>query len=212
MTMLCIASFAATSSTAQTDGAALIARCAQIDDSEGRIACLETAVMALSGTSAPIEASQIAAPPKPASNQEAKPLSDPSVTAVAAGKIASEDSSDTAIAEIADSRLQDEQAEAAEDAIGAEQVEASTRTRAEHLASLKEARNLSVKKFETVGYKQLQVYLENGQVWRQIRGDVQNIRASLDRNPTVDIIESSIGGYRLQLNEMKRTIRVRRVR
>lgn len=96
--------------------------------------------------------------------------------------------------------------------IGAAQVEALTRTRDEHSDSLEAARGLEVEKFAKVGYRQLEVYLKNGQVWRQIRGDVQDIRVSASRNPTVDITESSLGGYRLSLNGIQRTIRVRRVR
>ena len=54
--------------------------------------------------------------------------------------------------------------------------------------------------------------LENGQVWRQIKGDTQQVRVDLERNQTVDIEESSLGGYKLRLNEMRRTIRVERVK
>ena len=96
--------------------------------------------------------------------------------------------------------------------IGAAQVEALTRTRDEPIDSLEAARGLEVEKFARVGYRQLEVRLRNGQVWRQIRGDVQDIRVSTSRNPTVDIMESSLGGYRLSLNEIQRTIRVRRIR
>ena len=96
--------------------------------------------------------------------------------------------------------------------IGAAQVEALTRTRDEHIDSLEAARGLEVEKFARVGYRQLEVHLKNGQVWRQIRGDVQDIRVRASRNPTVDIMESPLGGYRLSLNEIQRTIRVRRIR
>ena len=96
--------------------------------------------------------------------------------------------------------------------IGAAQVEALARTRDEHIDSLEAARGLAVEKFARVGYRQLEVHLENGQVWRQIRGDVQDIRVSASRNPKVDIMQSSLGGYRLSLNEIQRTIRVRRIR
>ena len=96
--------------------------------------------------------------------------------------------------------------------LGAAQVEALTRTRDEHIDSLEAARGLEVEKFAKVGYRQLEVHLKNGQVWRQIRGDVQDLRVSTSRNPTVDIMESALGGYRLSLNEIQRTIRVRRIR
>ncbi len=96
--------------------------------------------------------------------------------------------------------------------IGAEQVIAHTQTREELRESLEEARDLRVASYDQVPYERLLVTLENGQVWRQIKGDTQNIRVDLKRNQTVDITESSLGGYKLQLNEMRRTVRVERVK
>ncbi len=96
--------------------------------------------------------------------------------------------------------------------IGAEQVIASTQTSEELRESLEAARGLSVASYDHVPYERLLVILENGQVWRQIKGDTQNIRVDLKRNQTVDITESSLGGYKLQLNEMRRTVRVERIK
>ncbi len=96
--------------------------------------------------------------------------------------------------------------------IGAEQVIASTQTSEELRESLEVARGLSVASYDHVPYERLLVTLENGQVWRQIKGDTQKIRVDLQRNQTVDITESSISGYKLRLNEMRRTVRVERVK
>ena len=99
--------------------------------------------------------------------------------------------------------------------IGAEQLEARQRrnmTREEVLAELEFAENLPVAAYREVPYRRLVVELENGQVWRQINGDTQEIRVSLRRNQTVNISESSLGGYQLRLNEIRRTIRVERIR
>ena len=93
--------------------------------------------------------------------------------------------------------------------IGAEQL---PRTAAERDAALARATGLVVTAYEHVPYRRLVVHLENGQVWRQVKGDTQYVRASLGKNRTVDIEESGLGGYRLRLNEMRRTIRVQRVR
>ena len=41
---------------------------------------------------------------------------------------------------------------------------------------------------------------------------MQEIRVTVERNPTVDITESALGGYKLRLNEIRRTIRVQRIR
>ena len=95
--------------------------------------------------------------------------------------------------------------------IGASQVVARTQTREELLQQLEKAAGLTVARYETVPYERLQVTLENGQVWRQISGDTQKIRVDLQRNQTVDITESSLSGYKMQLNELRRTIRVERI-
>lgn len=96
--------------------------------------------------------------------------------------------------------------------IGADQVIARTQTNEELRESLEVARGLSVASYDHVPYERLLVTLENGQVWRQIKGDTQKIRVDLKRNQTVDITESSLGGYKLQLNEMRRTVRVERIK
>ncbi len=101
----------------------------------------------------------------------------------------------------------DEEAE-----VGAEQVVARTQTQDERVAALKQVTGLDVAEYRLLAHDRLQVTLENGQVWRQIRGDTQRVNATLKRNQTVDISESSLGGYKLRLNEMQRTIRVQRVR
>jgi len=62
-----------------------------------------------------------------------------------------------------------------------------------------------------VPYERLVVKLENGQIWRQVKGDTQRLRVDLGRNQTVNIDESKFGGYKLRLNEMRRTIRFERV-
>jgi hypothetical protein len=69
-----------------------------------------------------------------------------------------------------------------------------------------------VASYHHVPYERLVVTFENGQVWRQIKGDTNRIRVNLDRNQTADIRESSLGGYKLRLNEIRRTIRVERIK
>jgi hypothetical protein len=96
--------------------------------------------------------------------------------------------------------------------IGANQVITRTQTQQERIDSLEQARGMSVASYGTVPFQRLLVTLENGQVWRQIKGDTQQVRVDLKRNQTVDIEESSLGGYKLRLNEMRRTIRVERVK
>ena len=95
--------------------------------------------------------------------------------------------------------------------IGASQVVARNQTREEQIESLEKETGMVVASYDTVPYEKLLVTLENGQVWRQITGDTQKIRVDLKRNQTVDIEESSLGGYKLHLKEMRRTVRVQRV-
>ena len=97
----------------------------------------------------------------------------------------------------------------APDGIGARQVR-QREPAAE--ATLEAVRDLRVAGYSQVPYRRLQVELENGQVWRQIAGDSQRLRADLKRNQTVDIEETRLGGYRLRLNQMGRTLRVERIR
>ena len=78
--------------------------------------------------------------------------------------------------------------------IGADQVIARTQTKDEKHEQLEKAEGLIVASYDKVPYERLLVTLENGQVWRQIRGDTQKIRVDLKRNQTVDITESSLGG------------------
>jgi len=96
--------------------------------------------------------------------------------------------------------------------IGASQVVARTQTKDEMLERLEKAEGLVVAIYDTVPYERLLVTLENGQVWQQIVGDTQKIRVDLKRNQTVDITESSFSGYKMRLNEMRRTLRVERIR
>lgn len=103
-------------------------------------------------------------------------------------------------------------AEAIPEGIGAEQVTARNQTREEQEQALESAPGLIVAKYEWVPYERLVVTFENGQVWRQIKGDTNRIRTSLERNQTADITESGLGGYKLRLNEIRRTIRVERIR
>jgi uncharacterized protein involved in high-affinity Fe2+ transport len=96
--------------------------------------------------------------------------------------------------------------------IGAEQVIARNHTIEDRDESLERATGLAIASYDWVPYERLIVTLENGQVWRQIKGDTNRIRTSLERNQTADISKSGVGGYKLRLNEIRRTIRVERIR
>jgi hypothetical protein len=96
--------------------------------------------------------------------------------------------------------------------LGAEQVIVRNQSRDGGRRVLEEVRGLRVSGYDKVPFERLVVKLENGQVWRQIKGDTQQIRVDLRRNQTVDISEASMSGYKMRLNEIRRTIRVERIR
>lgn len=94
--------------------------------------------------------------------------------------------------------------------LGAEQVAA--RAAARRSAASPASLHASVVRSEVIHFQRLQVTLDNEQVWRQIRGDNQRINAASVTGQSVEISESSLGGYRMRLNEMARTVRVERIR
>ncbi|MDZ7684871.1 MAG: hypothetical protein U5O39_07545 [Gammaproteobacteria bacterium] len=167
-----------------------VERCRQTADAFERIACLEAA---LEAQESPTRASPTKASPTKASPTDEKSQADADVSVEGTrGTEREEHSPPSAPAEDTASDL------------GAEQL------RGEEEPAPAIARGLPVKEYSTVWYRRLQVHLENGQIWRQIEGDTQSVRANLRKNQSVDI-EHALGGYKLHLNEMRRTIRVRRI-
>ena len=169
---------------------AVIEHCKQTSSDADRIACLEAAL--LGKTLEPVPAAQIDPPSMDIEAGPADDAVDPAAAAAGTAVIVTS-------------------AESAPQGIGASQVIARNETREEQLEKLEKADGLAVASYTVVPFEKLQVTLENGQVWRQIKGDTQKIRVDLQRNQTVNIEESSLSGYKMRLNEMRRTIRVERV-
>jgi len=165
---------------------AVIDHCRKTSSDADRIACLEAALLGKKPVQAEEEQTQIDTPSMDI-NTERGAVVEPAV-------------------EVA------ERNDAKPAGIGADQVIARNQTREDILEDLEEERGLVVASYDIVPYERLLIRLENGQVWRQSRGDKQKIRVDLRRNQTVDITESSLGGYKLRLNEMRRMIRVERVK
>ena len=168
---------------------AVIDRCKQTSSDADRIACLEAALLGKDLTQAPDSQSQIDAP-----NLEAE-VGPADANVELAPAVVAQPAPETQAVEI-----------------GAGQVLARTQTREEQLESLEKAENLVVSGYHKVPYERLVVTLENGQQWRQIKGDTRRIRVDLRKNQTVDINESSLGGYIMQLNEMRVAVRVERIK
>lgn len=114
---------------------------------------------------------------------------------------------------------------AADDAapvVAAEEMSEEEAFGAEALASTKRAirekdrttrLNSKVVEFRVNQLGDITAVLENGQVWRQLSGDSTIVRLpNKDKVFTVTIKRGPFGNYLMQINELKRSIRVRRIK
>jgi hypothetical protein len=192
---------------------AVIDHCRKTSSDADRIACLEAALLGRDdGAAKPGPAARI---DPPSQSLDARPadttVDEPAPTPAGIDK---EVSSPTSAAPSSPSAQRAAPAEPAAEpeGLGAEQVVIRNQSRDGVRRQVQAVRGLRVASYDKVPYERLVVKLENGQVWRQIKGDTQRIRVDLKRNQTVDISEGSVSGYKLRLNEIRRTIRVERIR
>jgi hypothetical protein len=94
--------------------------------------------------------------------------------------------------------------------LGREQVVARTRDRGNEAPP--ERLRAQITGHTVVGFRTLQFQLDNGQIWRQIAADTQQFRLPEDRSLTAEIWPSRYGGYQMRIEEVRRTIRVERLR
>lgn len=210
-----ITCFAALSGTALADPEEEIARCARIASVGDRILCLENALRRSSGEIAAepvVETVDVAAEDVDEAAVEIDPVAVPEQANVSPVNRPKDAAAENVTEPVVAAAVVTAEPVPEEDEIGAEQLRARTATQEEREANLERATAQRVAKYDIVPFERLVVTLENGQVWRQIKGDVQRIRVNLKRNQTVDIKESGLGGYQLRLNEIRRTIRVERIR
>lgn len=93
---------------------------------------------------------------------------------------------------------------------GSEQVKEVRRARAkEHSETRLEAKVVEAR-FNP--YKVATITLDNGQVWQQLESDDVNLNMFDGKLYTVRIKRGFMGNYMMTVNELKRTIRVRRVK
>ena len=71
-----------------------------------------------------------------------------------------------------------------------------------------------VVKHHFVGHRKLQVTLDNGQVWRQLDSDLQTLETRLPRGRDFDVEfkSSRSGGQRMRIENVRRTLRVKRLK
>ncbi|MEZ5895181.1 MAG: hypothetical protein R3C51_02160 [Parvularculaceae bacterium] len=97
--------------------------------------------------------------------------------------------------------------------LGAEQVIARTAVKGDDGANdIDEKVNAAVTEFAQTPSGAYVFFLDNGQVWRQKRADSNRIRLSAKRQYTVSVSPGAISGYRLKVNELRRTLLVERVK
>jgi hypothetical protein len=94
--------------------------------------------------------------------------------------------------------------------LGREQVTARSRTRSNEAPP--ERMRAQITGHSIVGYRTLQFELDNGQIWRQIAADTQQFRLPAEGSLTAEIWTSRYGGYQMRIEEVRRTIRVERLR
>lgn len=149
-----------------------------------RIACLEETVRMLLGT--PLQAS---GEPASVASKETAPQ-------------------DTSVAQL------DPAPSAEPTGMGAEQVkrrqiEKGERNRDEDKA---EPVGAVVTEFAYTSLGNVIFFLDNGQIWRQKDADASSIRLSKKRRYSVVISEGMLSGYRLTINELKKTLLVERLK
>jgi hypothetical protein len=190
----------------------VIDTCRNSSSDADRIACLEAALL---GKELVVKPESGPDPdPKPQSQIDPPSMrldAGPANDAIEPASVGASTATATA-AVVAEEPLSRSEIESQPVGIGAEQVIVRNQTHEERDKALEQSLGLAVASYHHVPYERLVVTFENGQVWRQIKGDTNRIRVNLDRNQTADIRESSLGGYKLRLNEIRRTIRVERIK
>lgn len=199
-----LAAFIANEANAQST-ANPIEHCRETSDTDKqRIACLEAAIMGLTGAG------------QPPAVAEAEPKAEEDETAEA--RLAAEERGvESDAAEDARLAAAEREAEPEPTGLGAEQVtarqERKTKEGRERRKEREEAEAVREKiaDFALTATKKLIIVLENGQVWRQIDGDTQQLNLSRDASYTAEISSGFLSGYELHIPEERRTIRVRRL-
>jgi hypothetical protein len=172
-----------------------IRQCASLDDKDARIACLEDALRRAddAGDTMPQAADPVPGTPE---SQPAPQGTRTQPRQEAVTVSAPENAAGTGTSQSADS-------------LGAEQV--INRDRRDDEDDQLEA---TVVAFDFVRYQRLRVQLDNGQVWRQVDGDRVDVTRELhaDSKFDVELWKTGLGGYRMRIVALDRTLRVQRLK
>lgn len=183
------------------EAADAIERCAIENDPAKRIACLEAALRGAPATPLPVASTEETMEPQAVVPEPKTPVTDTITETMPPNIVAEAPSAPTAPV-------------TSERELGAEQVAARTATRQNTPSAEAEKQVFQVTSSRTVPYEKLEVSLSNGQVWRQIKGDNQKIRVPRKYRDSlsVEIWSAPFSGYKMRLTELKRTIRVERLK
>lgn len=97
--------------------------------------------------------------------------------------------------------------------LGAEQVVARSQTIAELDAKKNEtAVAASLTDFAITRSGTYVFFLDNGQIWKQKPADSNRFRLSKKRDYTVKVSQGAVSGYRLEIEEMRRSMLVERIK
>ena len=203
-----------------------IARCAMHEAKDDRIACLESELRALSGGAADAAPARPAIPAISGSAASPTPIAErPSPAPPVTGDVPPVARQEPAVspAEAADvDEMPDkpvtpsatvepaEPSPSSMDDFGSEQVERRSEGRSGDDVPV----SAKVVAFDVVGYQRLRVELDNGQVWRQTNGDRADVLRDLRGQQTFDVElrRTGLGGYRMHIEPIDRTIRVERLK
>ena len=95
--------------------------------------------------------------------------------------------------------------------IGAEQIMAREKRYKEEKAP-KQKLTAKVEDFGYTNSGKLMIFLDNGQIWRQLNVAEGKIHVSAKRENTAEIKEGLISGYRMTITGRKRPFRVERIK
>ena len=202
---------AGTLGAGMNDAEQSIARCAAHAVEDARIACLEGELRRLAGDgagAAPGADSQVPPDARVASASGA-----PEGAGFAEPLVPPGEAPDDGEFAVQASEPRPERPEARRsgaDQLGAEQVARRSDTAADTEAPV----GATVVAATVVGYRRLLVELDNGQVWRQTNGDRADVVRDLRNEQTfeVELRRTGLGGYRMYIAPLDRTIRVERLK
>ena len=191
------------------DNEKVIAQCATHAAKDERIACLERGLRRIAGDVGRSAADPAGLPVPPSEDDPVKAADDARSQAAVPVEVSPPGAAAPAAPPAAVTRADDGEA-VGKNELGSEQLARHNETGPDAERPV----TATVVAFNVVGYRKLLLELDNGQIWRQTNGDRADVTWDLrdERNFAVELRRSGLGGYRMYIAPIDRTIRVERVR